>query len=223
MATDHVGGRIVLLGAGGGTGEVVSLIRHARAHGTCAWEPVGILDDDASLKGQNRYGLPVLGAINEWPQFPDAHFLSGIANSQTPSVRLKVAARVPVEESRWVTFVSPLAFVADTASVGVGSIVYPGAVVSSDARVGRHCVVYYQSIVQHHSTVDDGCCLAAAVSIAGYTRVGKGCYLGIGVKVKDRVTIGDGALVGSGSVVIGDVPPGQKVVGVPARAIGTHE
>lgn len=217
-----MGERVVLLGAGGGTGEVISLIRHSQSQGACTWDLVGILDDDESLRGQTRYGLPVLGTLDHARELPDVRFLSGIANSHTPSIRLRVAARMAFDESRWMTFISPLAFIADTGRVGVGSIVYPGAVVSSDASVGRHCVVYYQSIVHHHSTVDDGCCIAAAVSIAGFTHVGKGCYLGMGAKVKDRITIGDGALVGVGSVVIANVPPGQKVAGVPARAIGTH-
>jgi UDP-3-O-[3-hydroxymyristoyl] glucosamine N-acyltransferase len=33
----------------------------------------------------------------------------------------------------------------------------------------------------------------------------------------DHVHIGDGAVVGAGSGVIRDVPPGQKVLGQPAR------
>jgi acetyltransferase-like isoleucine patch superfamily enzyme len=51
-------------------------------------------------------------------------------------------------------------------------------------------------------------------------KIGKDVWSGAHVCVLSGVTIGDGAIVGSGAVVIRDVAPRSKVVGVPARQIG---
>jgi UDP-2-acetamido-3-amino-2,3-dideoxy-glucuronate N-acetyltransferase len=51
------------------------------------------------------------------------------------------------------------------------------------------------------------------------TVVERGAALGSGVVILGGVRIGVGALVGAGAVVTGDVPAGQTVSGVPARAM----
>jgi UDP-2-acetamido-3-amino-2,3-dideoxy-glucuronate N-acetyltransferase len=50
------------------------------------------------------------------------------------------------------------------------------------------------------------------------TRVERRASLGSGVVVLGGVTIGERALVGAGAVVTSDVPPGETVAGIPARA-----
>lgn len=52
---------VIIVGAGGGTGELIALARHSRSLcGEPDWKLVGILDDDPRLQGTSVYGLPVL-------------------------------------------------------------------------------------------------------------------------------------------------------------------
>ncbi len=51
------------------------------------------------------------------------------------------------------------------------------------------------------------------------TLVRKGASIGAGAIIVCGVTIGEGAMVGAGAVVTRDVPPGETVVGNPARPI----
>jgi UDP-2-acetamido-3-amino-2,3-dideoxy-glucuronate N-acetyltransferase len=51
------------------------------------------------------------------------------------------------------------------------------------------------------------------------TVVRRGASIGSGAVIMCGLTIGEGARVGAGAVVIGDVPAGAVVVGVPARPL----
>lgn len=217
MNTDEV----ILLGAGGGTRELIALLRHAKAlpeHKPC-WNVRGILDDNPELAGGNVLDVPVLGALADANRFGQAKFVLGIANPQNPSIRVRIAARMNLPATRWATFVHPQAIVLDGAEIGPGAIIYPGATVSSAVQFGAHSLAYFGAVVHHDSIVGTGCCLCAGVLVASSVRIGNGCYLGIGARVREGVSIGDGALVGMGAAVVHDVLPGQIVGGVPAKLL----
>jgi bifunctional UDP-N-acetylglucosamine pyrophosphorylase / glucosamine-1-phosphate N-acetyltransferase len=51
------------------------------------------------------------------------------------------------------------------------------------------------------------------------TEIGANVFIGTNTLLVAPVTVGEGAMTGAGTVVIRDVPPGDKVVGNPARSI----
>jgi len=53
--------------------------------------------------------------------------------------------------------------------------------------------------------------------------IGERVRIGTGAKVLGDVRVGDGARIGANAVVIEDVPPGETVVGVPARVVGATD
>jgi UDP-2-acetamido-3-amino-2,3-dideoxy-glucuronate N-acetyltransferase len=67
------------------------------------------------------------------------------------------------------------------------------------------------------ATTEDGALKADEDWELSRTVVERRASLGSGVIVLGGVRIGAGALVGAGAVVTRDVPPGELVVGVPAR------
>ena len=71
--------------------------------------------------------------------------------------------------------------------------------------------------IAHNVQVGKCCLMAGQAGIAGSTVVGNGVAFGGQAGAIDHMTIGDGAVVGVTSVVTKDVPPGEKVLGMPPQ------
>ena len=88
-----------------------------------------------------------------------------------------------------------------------------GVVIGETAEIGDDVLLYHGTTLggdsmrreKRHPTLDDGVTVGANATLLG------------------DITVGENASVGAGSVVVDDVPPGQTVVGVPAKPVGKAE
>lgn len=97
-------------------------------------------------------------------------------------------------------------------------------------KAGRRLVIEHQSaIVIHGDTIfGDDCTIRQGVTIGNRhpgrpfdaPRLGNRVNVGAGAKLIGAITVGDGASIGANAVVVGDVPAGATVVGIPAKPIG---
>ena len=71
--------------------------------------------------------------------------------------------------------------------------------------------------VGHNVTIGRCCVIAAHTAIAGSTRIGDGCMIGGCVAISDHTTIGNRVQIGGCSAVLGTVPDGAVLLGMPAR------
>ena len=97
------------------------------------------------------------------------------------------------------------------ATIGSGVFIDHGSgvVIGETAVVGNNVVIYQGVTVggtgkdkgKRHPTVEDDVMISS------------------GAKVLGPFTVGRGAKIGAGSIVLGEVPPGATVVGVPGRVV----
>jgi len=127
-------------------------------------------------------------------------------------------------------------------SIGSGTTVGPFAYLRMGASVGKNCKIgnYVElkkttlgdgAKAQHLSylgdaEIGDEANIGAGTITCNWdgknknkTTIGKRAFIGSNSSLVAPVTVGDGALTGAGAVVIRDVPPGERVVGNPAKPI----
>jgi len=209
--------RVVIVGAGGHAREVLEILWARRAAGD-ALEPIGFLDDARAASGPLN-GLPVLGGL-EWLEGANAEGVRAVCAVGTPAVCERLAGRVRALGVRVASAVSPDSWIASTASLGEGVLVFPGVVVNANADVGDHVTLNVASSVSHDARVGRFTILGPGARIAGNAELGDRCFVGMGASVIHGVRVGEGSVIGAGAAVIDDVPAGMTAVGVPARGVG---
>jgi acetyltransferase-like isoleucine patch superfamily enzyme len=85
--------------------------------------------------------------------------------------------------------------------------------------VGDCVTINTAATVDHECEIDDSVHVCPGAHLAGRVRVGRRTMIGMGANVLQCLTIGEDSIIGAGAVVIGDVPAGSTVVGVPGRII----
>jgi len=209
--------RVVILGSSGTSLDILDTLRAVNeAAGGEKYRCIGLLDDNASLKGARRNGVEVLGPMSLAGAL-DCFVINGVGSTRSFVHKEEIASRTGCPPERFLTVIHPTASVSPTAVLGVGTVVMQNAVICSNARVGSHIVVLPCAVISHDDVVGDYTCIATGVCISGGVHVGKSCYLGCNSAIIENVHLGDYCLVGMGSVVTRDVEENSVVVGNPAK------
>ena len=117
-------------------------------------------------------------------------------------------------------------FVSYIGRIWTGIDIHPGA------NIGLRFFIDHGSgvVIGETAEIGDDCTLYHGVTLGGtswrqgkrHPTLGDGVVVGAGAKVLGPVVIGAGARVGANSVVIGDVPAGRTVVGIPGKVVQTR-
>ena len=97
------------------------------------------------------------------------------------------------------------------------------------ARIGRRLIIDHGMgvVIGETAEIGDDVYLYHQVTLGGtssdrgkrHPTVGNGVIVGAGAKILGAITVGDNARVGANAVVVQAVPPGETVVGIPARPV----
>ncbi len=117
-------------------------------------------------------------------------------------------------------------FVSYLARIWTSIDIHPGA------RIGRRFFIDHGAgvVIGETSEVGDDVTLYHGVTLGGtswrkgkrHPTLGDGCVVGAGAKILGPVVLGSHVKVGANSVVIGNVPDGSTVVGIPAKTVRTR-
>lgn len=205
----------MILGSGGHAKVVIDILRAMGGH-----EVVGCIYDDTD-PSRIVAGVPIIDGADRIETLADEGLsvAIGLGGWTDNTERAALFTRAADLNLDIVTAIHPRAYIAPSASVGRGSVVFPGATVCVDATIGENVIVATNSSIDHESVIGDHVLISAGVVIGSHVSVGHGTLLAIGATVASYIDVGDRSLIAAGSVVVDDVPPGTSVRGLPARPI----
>jgi sugar O-acyltransferase (sialic acid O-acetyltransferase NeuD family) len=112
----------------------------------------------------------------------------------------------------------PAAILSKSACINPGCMLAASAIVGPETEVGMGAIINHAAVVDHDCVLGNWSHIAPRATLGGGVKIGEGVLIGAGAVVLYGRRVSDWAVVGAGAVVTRDVPAGQTVVGVPARA-----
>jgi len=105
----------------------------------------------------------------------------------------------------------------DEVEMGANTTVDRGT--ASDTVIGAGTKIDNLVQIGHNVVIGRNCIIVAQVGISGSCKLGNGVVLGGQVGLADHLELADGAQVGAQSGLMGNVGPGEVVLGTPAKPV----
>jgi sugar O-acyltransferase (sialic acid O-acetyltransferase NeuD family) len=174
---------LLIVGAGGHGRSVAEAVLMADN-----FNVVGFLDDDAFIRGEAVWGLPVLGAVKAFSQYAGqvTHAVVAIGNNE---LRQKIFVMMQTAGFTLANIIHPRAIVSPRARLGTGITVMAGAIVGTEASLGNGSIVNSGAVVDHHAQVHEfghlgvNACMAGCSILGSLAWMQAGSAIGYGIQV----------------------------------------
>ncbi|MDY7077884.1 MAG: acetyltransferase [Chloroflexota bacterium] len=207
--------RVLIVGAGGHAQVIADVLLRMRDVGANL-TPIGYLDDNPELAGQEFVGLPVLGAVDHLSVVSHDALIVAIGDNVT---RRRLFETLQGQGECFVIARHPSAVIAPDVQIGSGSMICAGAVVNPGSVIGANVILNTGCTVDHHNHIGNHVHIAPGVHLGGDVNIGEGTLVGIGATVMPQRRVGDWSIVSAGALVHADLPDRVVVAGMPARVI----
>lgn len=181
--------------------------------------------DDEYLRSDNFNGLPLVSINQVKSLYPPSQYdmitAVGGYTDMRAHTRYYYQAKQMGYELR--TYISRRSIVDPGTRIGENSMVLPFTYLGADCNIAENVIIRQNCYLGHHVVIEPHAFIGVGCNIGGESEIGELSYIAVGAVIVDRVKIGRETLAGAGSVVVSDTKPFVKLVGNPARKIGSHE
>ena len=205
---------LLIVGAGGFGRELFEMLWDVFP--TEEYQFKGFLaQNDDSLKAAGLQE-PFLGDPAEYEPEPNDYFLMAIGFMD---VRRTLFDAIKARGGRFLSFVHPRAYVASSATIGEGAVIYPFATVSNASVLDASVHLNYYASVGHDCNVGRHCLLAPYATLNGFVKLADEVYIATHGTVAPGKSVGPGSKISAGSTAMQDVANNTIVFGVPGRQV----
>lgn len=205
---------LLIVGAGGFGRELLQWVKDINEIKP-TWNILGFLDDNLQALDQYEHDTKVIGTIQDWQPEDDQEFALAFGS---PELKRKIVSILEKKGAKFVDIIHPTAMLSKFAKHGKGLVMFPYSKLSCNSTVGDF-VTILSSPIGHDTIIGDYTVISGGCNIVRNVKIGKDVFLAAGVCIAQDLTIGDGSYLGLGSVILGNVKPGSKMFGNPARAL----
>ncbi|MCR9080855.1 MAG: acetyltransferase [Cyclobacteriaceae bacterium] len=214
--------KLIIIG-GFGNGTVVQSTVEDINEKNPTWNLLGFLNDRET---DPINGYPVLGKIDaetvsRFLKDPDVYFFYSLISVKLNYKFLGKLQDLQIPQDRFATLIHPTAVISKYAKIGHGTCIQPFVSVGPNTHIGNHVQIFAQALVGHGARLDDYSYVANNACIGADVHLKEGAYLGTNATTLEFVSLGKWSVTGIGTVVLKDVPDYAKMVGNPARQIGS--
>ena len=121
-----------------------------------------------------------------------------------------------------ITYIHPSTFVAEYASIGEGSVIFPNCYVGYKSDIGCSTIIQSNSTVEHHNSIGSFCNICPRLTTGGFTFVNDLVEIMMSVDIINKVKIDSLCKIGAGSLVMKDCESNYLYYGRPAKKIRTY-
>jgi sugar O-acyltransferase (sialic acid O-acetyltransferase NeuD family) len=180
------------------------------------YEVAGFSVEAEYLKRQELLGLPVVPFESLEENFSPTEYEVYVATvyTQLNQLRTRLSTEAKAKGFRLAGYISSRAFVWRNVEIGEHCFIFEDNTVQPFVKIGDNVVLWSGNHIGHHSTIKSNCFISSHVVISGFVELGENCFMGVNSTVANNVRIGADCLVGAGALIIGEVDPGQTIVGI---------
>lgn len=119
-------------------------------------------------------------------------------------------------------YVSNDATLNSTVKIGCNNIFMDGVIIEHGVSIGNNNIFWSGVTICHDTSIESHSFFAARCIVGGYSNVKNMCFIGFNAVVLQQIIIENETLVGACSLVLNNSEPYTKLIGQPARKVGTH-
>lgn len=204
----------------GGAGTSINIIEHIADAIMRYSMPVSIggIIIDSFDKGYKISGFPVIGNKSVIPELlkDDCnYFIFAMYKPEKMRERYQLMESLMIPPGRYTNFIHPLAYVAESVSLGYGNVILSNSTINSKTKLGNMNIINSNVTIEHEASIGDGNFVAAGSVVGARARIVNHCFLGLNSSVREDVVL-DEVFVGMHSLVLKNF--GRcTVLGVPAK------
>lgn len=175
--------------------------------------------DDTLVKGNNRYGIEILGGkddvVDAFNSGEITHVILALGYKHLKA-KNKIQTELSKEGIVFGNIICKEAYIDPSAEIGNGVFIMPGVIVDQRAKIGHGVVINCNVTVSHDVSVGDYCFVGPASTLCGFVNVGAMSFLGANCTIIDNLNIESEVKIAAGSVIIKDCEGKSTYIGVPA-------